>query len=220
MITLYAFRWVPDFAKGYVRDLRVRWALEEAGLPYRERLIGLDEKTSPDYLAIQPFGQVPAIEEDGALLFESGAIVLEIARRSDALMPADPAGRARTEAWMFAALNSVEPAISNLADIDIFAEGEAWAIARRPAVVEMVEEKLTLLEGWLGDRDHLEGRFGAGDLLMTTVLRDLEHTDLVERRPRLSAYRDRCMARPAFAKALADQLRSFEGNEPDDTSEG
>lgn len=214
MITLYAFRWVPDFAKGYVRDLRVRWALEEAGIPYRERLIGLEEKTAPDYLAIQPFGQVPAIEENGALLFESGAIVLGIARRSEALMPIDPAGRARTEAWMFAALNSVEPAIANLADIDIFAEGEAWAAARRPAVVEMIEEKLSLLEGWLGDRDYLEDRFSAGDLLMTTVLRDLEHTDLVERRPRLAAYCDRCMARPAFAKALADQLRSFEGNEP------
>lgn len=214
MITLYAYRWVPDFAQGYVRDLRVRWALEEAGIPYREQLIALDETSSPDYLAIQPFGQVPAIEEDGAMLFESGAIVLGIARRSEALMPTDPAGRARTEAWMFAALNSIEPVVANLAEIDIFAAEEAWAIERRPAAAEAVEVRLAQLDRWLGERDHLEGTFSAGDLLMTTVLRDLAHTDMVEQHPRLSAYRDRCMARPGFAKAKADQLRSFEGNAP------
>ncbi len=214
MITLYAYRWVPDFAQGFVRDLRVRWALEEAGIPYREQLIGLEEKGSPDYLAIQPFAQVPAIEEDGALLFESGAIVLGIARRSDALMPTDPAGRGRTEAWMFAALNSIEPVVANLAEIDIFAADEAWAIERRPAAAEAVEVRLAQLDHWLGERDHLEGRFSAGDLLMTTVLRDLAHTDMVEQHPRLAAYRDRCMARPGFTKALADQLRSFEGNAP------
>jgi glutathione S-transferase len=214
MITLYAYRWVPDFAQGYVRDLRVRWALEEAGIPYKERLIGLEEKASPDYLAIQPFAQVPAIEEDGELLFESGAIVLGIARRSERLMPTDPAGRARTEAWMFAALNSIEPVVANLADIDMFAAGEAWATARRPAAAEAVAVRLAQLDGWLGERDYLEDRFTTGDLMMTTVLRDLGHTDMVERHPRLAAYRDRCMARPAFGKALADQLRSFEENTP------
>ena len=214
MITLYAYRWVPDFAQGHVRDLRVRWALEEAGLSYEERLIGLEEKMSADYLALQPFGQVPAIEENGAKLFESGAIVLNIARRSEVLMPSDAEGRARVEAWMFAALNSVEPVVGALADIDIFGAGENWAIERRPAAIEAIERKLGLLQGWLGNRDYLEGLFSAGDLLMATVLRDLGHTDLVEHYPALKAYRDRCIARPAFQKALADQLRSFEGHAP------
>ncbi|KKC27514.1 glutathione S-transferase family protein [Sphingomonas sp. SRS2] len=210
MITLYAFCWVPDFAKGHVRDLRVRWALEEAGIPYRQKLLSQGENGSPDYLALQPFGQVPAIEENGAKLFESGAIVLNIARRSEALMPRDPQGRARTEAWMFAALNSVEPAIGNLADIDLFAQGERWAQERRPAAVEQVQGKLDRLEHWLAEKDYLEDAFSAGDLLMSDVLRILDHTDIVEQRPVLRAYRDRCLARPAFRKALADQLASFE----------
>lgn len=214
MITLYAFRWVPEFAQGYVRDLRVRWALEEAGIAYSERLIGLEEKMSRDYLALQPFGQVPAIEEDGRTLFESGAIVLDIARRSEALMPASGHGRARVEAWVFAALNSVEPVVGQLGEIDIFAAGEEWATARRPAAVEAVANRLDQLESWIGERDHLEGGFSAGDLIMASVLRDLGHTDLVERRPRLRAYLERCLARPAFARALADQLRSFEGHAP------
>jgi glutathione S-transferase len=211
---LYAFRWVPEFAKGFVRDLRVRWALEEAGIPYEQRLIGHEEKNSAEYLTLQPFGQVPAIEENGAKLFESGAIVLEIARRSENLMAADSHGRARTEAWMFAALNSLEPAVGALTDIDVFGDGAAWAIERRPAAVAAVEKKLALLQGWLGARDYLEGKFSAGDLLVSDVLRSLGHTDLVERHPALHAYRDRCTARPAFQKALADQLRSFEGGAP------
>lgn len=214
MITLYAFRWVPDFARGHVRDLRVRWALEEAGIPYRQQLIGQEEKTSAGYRSLQPFAQVPAIEEDGTTLFESGAIVLNIARRSEALMPTDPQGAARAEAWMFAALNSVEPAIGHLADIDIFAKGERWAEERRPAAVEAVERRIGQVEDWLGDRDHLEGRFTAGDLLMADVLRILDHTDIVDSRPKLKAYRDRCTARPAFQKALADQLAAFEDIAP------
>src|SRR5205807_7880100 len=107
MITVTAFRWVPDFARGLVRDLRVRWALEEAGLPYREKLIGPEDQASADYRARQPFGQVPAFEEDGLSLFESGAIVLHIGARSPALMPSDDAGRARATTWVFAAVNSI-----------------------------------------------------------------------------------------------------------------
>ena len=209
MIKLYSFRWVPDFARGHVRDLRVRWALKEAGLSYKQILIGPDRQQSAEYRALQPFAQVPAIEEDGTTLFESGAIVLTIARRCEVLMPRDPAAAARTEAWMFAALNSVEPAIGNLADIDIFAKGERWAEERRPAAVEAVERRIDQVQAWLGDRDYLEGTFSAGDLLMSDVLRILDHTDLVDSRPKLRAYRDRCMARPAFQKALAEQLASF-----------
>src|ERR1700676_3829960 len=119
IITLTAFRWVPPFARGLVSDLRVRWALEEAGIPYRERLIGPEDQETADYRALQPFGQVPTIETDELKLFESGAIVLHIAEQSEALMPSDAKGRARTSAWAFAALNSVEPQVQNLAELDL-----------------------------------------------------------------------------------------------------
>jgi glutathione S-transferase len=210
MIKLTAFRSVPSIVQGLVRDVRVRWALEEAGIPYQERLIGREDRATAAYRALQPFGQVPAIETDELKLFESGAIVLHVAEGSEALMPSDPTGRARTRAWMFAALNSVEPAIDKLAEIDLFYSGESWAAARRPMVVEMVEKRLGALEDWLDGRDYLEDRFTAGDLLMTTVLRILRHTDLVSGRPALKAYQERCEARPAFRKALADHLRPFE----------
>ncbi len=209
MITLSAFRNVPPFAQGLVRDLRVRWALEEAGIPYRERLIGPADQTTAAYRALQPFGQVPAIETAELKLFESGAIVLHIAEQSEVLMPKAGAGRARTTAWMFAALNSVEPAIMTLAGLDLFQAQEAWAPARRPSALEAVQNRLALLEDWLGDRDYLEDRFTAGDLLMTTVLRILRHTDIVAKRSTLRSYQNRCEARPAFQKALADHLRPF-----------
>jgi len=209
MITLSAFRSVPPFAQGLVRDFRVRWALEEAGIPYRERLIGPEDQQSAGYRALQPFGQVPAIQTDELKLFESGAIVLHIAERSDALMPPDANGRARTSAWMYAALNSVEPAIQTLGELDLFHAKEAWASVRRPAVLDKVQKRLAALEDWLGGRDYLEDRFTAGDLLMTTVLRILRHTDIVSERPALKAYQARCEARPAFKKAMADHLRPF-----------
>jgi len=209
MIRVSAFRWVPPFARGVVRDLRVRWALEEAGLPYEEWLIGPEDQTSERYRRLQPFGQVPAYEEDGLLLFESGAIVLHVAERSEALMPSDPRGRARVTAWMFAALNTMEPRIQNLAEIDLFHAEEEWAKVRRPAAVEAARARLATLAGWLGGRDYLEDRFTAADLLMTTVLRILRHTDLVAQTPVVDAYRLRCEARPSFQKALADQLAAF-----------
>jgi glutathione S-transferase len=212
MITLTAFRSVPPFVRGLVRDLRVRWALEEAGLPYRERLIGREDLATPGYRALQPFGQVPAIEEDGFKLFESGAIVLHIAGRSEALMPTDAIGRARTTAWIFAAVNTVEPPIQELAGLDLFYPGEAWTAARRPVVVEAVHKRLGALQDWLGGRDYLEDRFTAGDLLMTTVLRMLRHTEIVSAQPALKAYQARCEARPAFQKALADHLKPFEAS--------
>jgi glutathione S-transferase len=210
MIKLSAFRWVPPFAQGLVRDLRVRWALEEAGIPYQERLIGPEDQVSADYRALQPFGQVPAIEWDNLKLFESGAIVIHIAERSEVLMPLDANGRARTSAWIFAALNSVEPRIQQLAEIDLFCAQEPWAKARRAKVVENVQQRLAAVEGWLGGRDYLEDRFTAADLMMTTVLRILRHTDLASERPALKAYLGRCEARAAFQKALADHLKPFE----------
>src|SRR5215813_7610716 len=141
-IKVSALRWVPDFARGLVRDLRVRWALEEAGLPYQARLIGPEEQGSASYRAMQPFGQVPAYEEDGLVLFESGAILLHIAERSEALMPSDPKAQARVAAWMFPALNSIEPRIQNLAAIDLFHANEEWAKTRRPEELKFTQRRL------------------------------------------------------------------------------
>src|ERR1700710_274369 len=132
MITVSAFRWVPPFAQGQVRDLRVRWALEEAGLPYKSRLLEQGDQDKPEYRALQPFGQVPILEEDGQSLFESGAIVLYIGARSETLLPSDEAARARATQWLIAALNSIEPHIMNLAAIQFFYADQEWAKLRRP----------------------------------------------------------------------------------------
>ena len=210
MITISAFKWVPPFARGLVRDLRVRWALEEAGIPYQANLVVRDDLATAGYRALQPFGQVPAFEEDGVTLFESGAIALHIGARSPALMPPDDVGRARATTWVFAAINSVEPSIVQLGQIDLFAAGQEWAKQRRPEVEKMVKRRLSELAACLGDRDYLEGRFTVGDLMMTTVLRILRHTDLVAAEPRLKAYQERCEARPAFGRALSAQLAAFE----------
>ncbi|HMJ93148.1 MAG TPA: glutathione S-transferase family protein [Allosphingosinicella sp.] len=212
MIRVSAFGWVPPFARGLVRDLRVRWALEEAGLPYRSDLIGPKDQESPGYRRRQPFGQVPDYSDEDVELFESGAIVLHIAERSESLLPEDPAGRARAIAWMFAAVNSIEPHIQNLAAIDLFYADEEWAKLRRPGAVEMVEKRLDQLAAWLDGREWLEDRFTAGDLMMTSVLRIPRHTDVVAGRPNLEAYRLRCEARPAFQRALAAQMGDFADN--------
>lgn len=215
MIRITAFSWVPPFAAGLVRDLRVRWALEEVGLPYEAQLLDQGDQEKPDYRALQPFGQVPIFEEDGLVLFESGAIVLHIGERSEALLPRDPAGRANAIQWMFSALNSIEPFIQHLTLIDVFYANEEWAKLRRPSALSLAERRLDALEARLGSRDYLDSdRFTAGDLMMTSVLRILRHTDLVAQRPALDAYRKRCEARPAFQRALADQLEPFERNAP------
>jgi glutathione S-transferase len=209
MIRVTAFRWVPPFAQGLVRDLRVRWALEEAGLPYEERLIGREDQKSELHLSMQPFGQVPAYEEDGLVLFESGAIVLHIAERFEVLMPTEPKARARTKTWMFAALNSMEQHLQHFVSLDAFYANEEWAKLRRPSALDAAQSRLTALSNWLQGREYLEDRFTAGDLLMTTVLRVLRGTDLLEKMPVLDAYRKRCEARPAFQRALAAQMAPF-----------
>ena len=208
-IQVTALSWVPPFAQGYVRDLRVRWALEEAGLPYAAVL--RDPRTPPSAgdLARQPFGQVPAYRDDDVDMFESGAIVLHIAAKSPALAPADPAGRARMTTWVLAALNSIEPQAQALAQIDVFHAGEAWTKERRPQVVAMVEKRLAALSAWLGDKDYLEDRFTAGDLIMTTVLREFVRSGILARFANLDAYRRRCEARPAFGRALEAQMQPF-----------
>jgi glutathione S-transferase len=211
MITISAFRWVPDFAKGQVRDLRVRWALEEAGLPYRTRLLTQGDQDKPEYRALQPFGQVPIFEEDGFVLFETGAILLYIGERSEVLLPKDRAARAHAMQWLIAALNSIEPFVLNVVLIDLFYANEDWAKQRRPGAVEFVQKRLSALSKSLGDKPFLDGdRFTVGDLMMSTVLRILKHTDIVTRDRRLAAYIDRCTARPAFKRALDAQLGDFE----------
>lgn len=207
MITISAFKAVPDFARGQVRDLRVRWALEEAGLPYRTRLLAQGEQDAPAYRALQPFGQVPIFDEDGFVLFETGAIVLHLGERSETLLPAEARARARATQWLVAALNSIEPFVMNVALIDLFYANETWAKLRRPGAVEFLQRRLAALAAALGDEPYLDGgRFTAGDLMMTTVLCILKHTDLVTGHARLAAYVERCTARPAFARALAAQL--------------
>ena len=210
MITISAFSWVPDFAQGQVRDLRARWALEEAGLPYRTRLLEQGDQNKPDYRALQPFGQVPMLEEDGFVLFESGAIVLHIGERSEALLPKQAAARARATQWLVAALNSIEPLLMNIAVIDIFYANEEWAKLRRPGAVELAKRRLSGLSKSLGDKPYLDGdRFTAGDLMMTTVLRSLDHTDIVTSDSRLAAYIERCTARPAYKRAYDAQIGDF-----------
>ena len=207
MITIYAFQSVPPFARGQVRDLRVRWALEEAGLPYRSRLLEQGDQDQAAYRALQPFGQVPVFEENGEVLFESGAIVLHIGERSEALLPKDAEARARAMQWVFAALNSIEPHIMNVAVIDLFYGDQEWAKLRRPSAVEFGRHRLRCLSQALGDKLYLDGeRFTAGDLMMTSVLR-IVPTLVVDER--LTAYVERCTARPSFKRALDAQMGDF-----------
>jgi glutathione S-transferase len=210
MITISAFKWVPDFARGQVRDLRARWALEEAGLPYKSRLLEQGDQGKADYRAQQPFGQVPILEDEGLVLFESGAIVLYLGERSEALLPKEAGARARATQWLIAALNSIEPFLMNVAMIDHFYPQQEWAKLRRPGAVEFVHKRLSGLSKSLADKPFLDGdRFTAGDLMMTTVLRILDHTDIVSRDQRLAAYIERCTARPAFKRALDAQIGDF-----------
>jgi glutathione S-transferase len=207
VITISAFRSVPPFARGQVRDLRARWALEEAGLSYRTRLLEQGDQDKPDYRALQPFGQVPILEEDGCVIFESGAIVLHIGARCEALLPKDAAARARATQWLIAALNSIEPHVMNVALIDLFYADQEWARLRRPGAVQFARHRLNCLANALGDKPYLDGAgFTAGDLMMTTVLRIVPEL-LAD--PRLVAYVGRCTSRPAFRRALDAQMGDF-----------
>jgi glutathione S-transferase len=210
MITLTTYKWVPDFAAPLMRAFRVRWALEEAALPYDVRTVALGpEQKSSEHLARQPFGQAPAIEEDGLALFESGAIALYVAEKNQKLLPKDRIERERATAWVFAALNSVEIWIQQLASLDFFHAKEEWAKAWRPQIEKMVQDRLGMLEKALDRKDYLEGNFTVGDLMMADVLRILDHTELLAAYPRLSAYKRRCEARPAFQRAMKAQIDGF-----------
>lgn len=212
-IEISAFAWVPPFAEGLVRDLRPRWALEEIGLPYRVQL--LEGERPPEYYLDQPFGQVPCYREGPLKIFESGAIVQHIGEKSEKLLPRDAVARIHAIQWTYAALNSVEPAIQNLTAIDLFYSNEEWAKLRRPGAEEFARLKLKRVADRLGDKEWLEDHFTIGDLIMTTVLRIPRHTDLVAEQPNLAAYVDRAEQRPAFQRALADQLAVFKEHQPE-----
>jgi glutathione S-transferase len=209
-----AYDWVPDFAKGLVRDLRVRWALEEVGQPYEVRYLEQGSQKAPPHRAIQPFGQVPTYEDGDLTLFESGAIVLHIAEQYGVLLPDDPAGRARAIEWMFAALNTVEPPITDYAIATLFEEDKPWSEPRLPSVIARIDERLDELAARLGEKEWLDGAFSAGDLLMIAVLRMLKGTPMADRHAGLAAYVARGEARPAFQRALAAQLAGFTGAPP------
>lgn len=197
------YSWAPDEGRGLVRDMRVRWALEEVGQAYDERRLTWGEQKEPAHRARSPFGQVPTYEEGDLALFESGAIVLHIAQARPGLLPDDAGARARAIAWMFAALNTVEPVVWDLVLATVVEGRESWAAARRPMIERRLRVRLDELSAWLGDAEWLDGGFSAGDLLMVSVLRHLGRSAILSDYPSLSAYVARGEARPAFARALA-----------------
>ena len=210
-----AYRWVPDFAQGLVRDLRVRWALEEIDRPYRVRLLDVTKPRPDEYFCEQPFGQVPAYRDDEVQLFESGAILIHLGLQDERLLPTDHAQRMRAIAWLIASLNSVEPAIFPLLMINVFNKGEPWTEEARPKFLERLNSRLKCMSDALGDKEWLEGRFTIADLMLVTVLRQLRGGKAVDQFPNLAALVARGEARPAFQRALADQLEVFAKNQPE-----
>lgn len=208
-ITITAFETSPDRGRGLARDFRVRWALEEAGQPYAVRLLSFAAMKQPDYLAEQPFGQIPAYEEDGLVLFETGAILLHIAERYPGLLPSDSGARARAVAWMFAALNTMEPPILNREGAILTERDRPWHAERLPRLDAAVRSRLEALSRALGEAEWLEGAFSAADILMVTVLRRLETSAMLPDYPNLAAYVARGEARPAYQRAFADQKAVF-----------
>ena len=205
-ITITAFERSPDGGKGLARDTRVRWALEEAGLPYEVRLVSFRAMKEAAHLALNPFGQIPTYEEGDLALFETGAIVLHIAERHPGLFPADANARARAITWMFAALNTVELPILELVTVKLAEGDKPWKAARLPLVEDRVRARLNQLAARLGDGDWLDGGFSAGDLLMVSVLLRLRPSGLLNVFPSLDAYVARGEARPAYQRAFAAQL--------------
>jgi glutathione S-transferase len=188
------------------RDTRVRWALEEVGQPYAVRLLSFAAMKEPAHLARHPFGQIPTYEEGDLVLFETGAIVLHIAQRHAGLLPDDADARARAIAWMFAAVNTVEPPILDLVNARLFERDKPWGEARLPLVEGRVRGPLKQLSARLKDGEWLDGAFSAGDLMMASVLLRLRASGILDEFPNLAAYVARGEARPAYKRAFAAQL--------------
>lgn len=213
--TITAFERSPDEGQGLARDMRVRWALEEVGQPYRVRLLPFREMRQAAHLALHPFGQIPTYEEGELVLFESGAIVLHLAERHPGLLPETPQARARAITWLFAALNTVEPPIVEREMAVHFERGEPWYEQRLGTLEERVRDRLALLSDRLGDAPWLDEAFSAGDLMMVTVLLRLKGSALLEAFPNLSAYLARGEARPAYQRAFDAQLAVFRASSPE-----
>ena len=205
-ITITAFESSPDGGRGLARDMRVRWALEEVGRPYAVRLVSFKEMKEPSHLALHPFGQIPTYEEDDLVLFETGAIVFHIAQHNKGLLPEDENGRARAIAWMFSALNTVEPPIVEREQSRFIVGDKRWYGELLPILEDRVRVRLDQLADRLGDAQWLDGAFSAADLIMVLVLRRLERSGLLEEYPNLCAYIARGEARPAYKRAFAAQL--------------
>lgn len=209
-VTITVFENSPDRGRGLARDMPVRWALEEAGLPYDTRPVPMAALKEPAHRALNPFGQIPTWQEDGLALFESGAIVLHIAEGHPGLLPDDPKARARAIAWIFAALSTVEPPVVEYSTAVVFERGESWHEQRLPLVLARLRTRLEDLSDRLGVADWLEeDGFTAGDLMMVSVLRRLKGHGPLEDYPNLHAYVARGEARPAFRRAFAAQLELF-----------
>lgn len=204
-----AFERSPDGGKGLARDMRVRWALEEVGQPYDVRALSFRQMKEPAHLALHPFGQIPTYEDGDLALFETGAIVFHLAERHAGLLPDDAIARSRAIAWMFAALNTVEPPILEFANARIFESDKPWNSERLPLVVERVRARLQQLSARLGTADWLDGAFSVADLMMVSVLLRLKPSGLLGEFPNLSAYVARGEARPAYKRAFVAQLEAF-----------
>ncbi len=207
--TITAFERSPDRGQGLARDMRVRWALEEAGQRYDVRLVSFREMKEPAHLTRHPFGQIPTYKEGDLVLFESGAIILYLAERHAGLLPADASARSRAIAWLFAALNTVEPPIVELSMANILEREKSWYAERLPMLQDRVRVRLDQLSSSLGDDEWLEGAFSAADLMMITVLRRLNSSGLLEEYPSVRTYIARGEARPAYQRAFADQFAVF-----------
>ena len=204
--TITAFERSPDRGKGLARDTRVRWALEEVGQPYVVRLVSFDAMKEPAHRALHPFGKIPTYEEGDLALFETGAIVFHIAEHHAGLLPKDANARARAITWMFAALNTVEPPILELANARLLEGDKPWAAERLPLVEDRIRDRLKQLSARLGGAEWLDGAFSAGDLMMVSVLVRLKSSGLLAEYPNLAAYLARGEARPAYQRAFEAQL--------------
>lgn len=211
--TITAFERSPDRGRGLARDMRVRWALEEVGQPYDVRLVSFEEMKQPAHKALHPFGQIPTYEDGDLILFESGAILLHIAERHPGLLPREGDARSRAIAWMFAALNTVEPPIFDRSLVTILEKDQPWFEHRLQALDTLIRTRLADLSRHLGDADWVAGEFSAADILMVTTLRRLQGSGILEDYPNLAAYVARAEARPAYQRAFADQLAVFEAAE-------